>query len=246
MAINSFAQAGLPNTNTVEEIAPAADFSNTSTGTYTDGGGVSWKYVQFNSSGTLTVTTAGYADILVVSGGGGAGSSGGFVGGPGGGGAAYYTSAALDAIAYTITVGGGGGTSGQGGLSGIKPASGFGGLRLTFYGGGGGGSSAGGGGTGSSGGGGSNTSGGTALLSKAYGGNGIAYVGGGAGGDATANSLAGIGPGVSSDITGTAIVYGRGNWASPGYAPTANRGEGGQPSGGAGSSGVVIVRVRTN
>lgn len=223
--------------------AGAADFSNTATGTYTDANGIAWKYVQFNASGTLNVTTAGEADLLIVSGGGGAGVNGGFVGGPGGGGAAYFTSTVMTAGAYTVTVGAGGGASAQGGFSGVK-ATGFTGLRMAFYGGGGGGASASGGGAGASGGGGSNTTGGPALLSKAFGGDGATWSGGGAGGDATANNLAGIGPGVSSDITGTAIIYGRGNFASPGYAPTANRGEGGQPSGGSGSSGVVIVRVK--
>jgi len=49
----------------------AANFSNTATGTYTDGGGQSWKYLTYTSSGTLTVTQAGFADVLLVAGGGG-------------------------------------------------------------------------------------------------------------------------------------------------------------------------------
>jgi hypothetical protein len=69
MAINSFRQAGLANTNTLTVVNPNADFSNTPTGTYTDGNGFAWKYIQFNASGTLTVTTAGYADVFILSGG---------------------------------------------------------------------------------------------------------------------------------------------------------------------------------
>lgn len=223
--------------------AAKAVFSNTPTGTYTDGNGVSWNYFTFNSSGTLTCTKSGECDILVVSGGGGGGATGAFVGGPGGGGAAYFTSTVVEAIAYTITVGAGGAVDANGGFSGIKPASGFGGLRLAFQGGGCGGPSQQVGRNGSSGGGGSNNTGGTALLSKAYGGDGVSYSGGGAGGDATANSLAGQGPGISSDITGTAVTYGKGNSSTGGETVVANVGRGGQVNS-AGGSGVVIVRTR--
>lgn len=224
--------------------ASNAVFSNVATGTYTDGDGQGWNYYTFTVSGTLTCTTAGAADVLIVSGGGGAGTTGGFTGGGGGGGAAFFTSTSFTAAAHTVTVGAGGATSAQGGFSGLKTASVFTGLRMAVLGGGGGGSSGNAGGTGSTGGGGSNAAGGTAGLTNAFGGNGIDYVGGGAGGNATANNLAGIGPGVSSDITGTAIVYGRGNFGSGGFVVTANRGEGGQTSGGSGSSGVVVVRTK--
>lgn len=224
--------------------AGAADFSNTATGTYTDANGIAWKYVQFNASGTLNVTTAGEADLLIVSGGGGAGTTGGFVAGPGGGGAAFFTSTVFAVGAQTVTVGAGGGAGAQGGMSGFKSA-GFTGIRIAVLGGGAGANSGGAGGSfASTGGGGSNAAGGTSGLNQAFGGNGVTYSGGGAGGDATANSLAGIGPGISSDITGTAIVYGRGNYSSPGFTTTANRGEGGNPNGNPGSSGVVIVRVK--
>jgi len=219
-----------------------ANFTNTPTGTYS-ADGKNYKYIAFTGSGTLTIDESGFADILIVSGGGGAGTTGGFVGGAGGGGAAYQSNVYLDAISYTVTVGAGGGTSAQGGSSGFKPSTGFDGVRLSFFGGGGGGPSGSGGGAGSSGGGGSNAAGGTAYLSKAYGGNGTNYASGGAGGDGTANSAVGYGPGLSFSITGSAITYGSGNWVSPGYTPTANRGEGGKPSGGSGSSGIVIVRV---
>jgi hypothetical protein len=64
----------------------AANFSNSATGTYTDSG-VSYKYVTFTGSGTLTVTRAGLADILIVGGGGGGHGSGS----GGGGGANVFS-----------------------------------------------------------------------------------------------------------------------------------------------------------
>lgn len=223
--------------------ASKATFSNTPTGTYTDGTGTQWNYWTFNASGTLTCTQAGEADVLIVSGGGGAGTSGGFQAGAGGGGAAYFTSIKFTAVAHTVTVAAGGAAGSNGPLSGIK-SPGFTGLRMAVTGGSPGGSSTQpGGGTGVTGGGGSNNVGGTGILANAYGGNGTDYASGGAGGNATANNLAGIGPGLSFDITGTAIIYGRGNFLN-GYAVTANRGEGGPSSAGAGSSGVVVVRAR--
>jgi len=221
----------------------AAVFSNTPTGNYTDGNGVNWDYFTFNSSGTLTCTTAGSADILVVSGGGGGGTTGAFIAGAGGGGAAYFTSTILEAIAYTVTIGAGGAIDATGGFSGFKPASGFGGVRLSFQGGGAGGPSSQVGRAGSSGGGGSNNTGGAAVLAKAYGGDGTNYASGGAGGDATANNAGGQGAGISSDITGTAVTYGKGNFFT-GETVTANIGRGGQPNS-AGGSGVVIIRTRT-
>ena len=90
-----------------------ADFSNTATGTYTSGG-VSYKYVQFNSSGTLNVTRGGLCDVLVVGGGGGGGAAGG--GGGGAGGHLYIENAFLPAGALDVVVGvgGAGGTDTRG------------------------------------------------------------------------------------------------------------------------------------
>lgn len=89
----------------------AANFSNTASGTYSDGG-VNYKFITFNSSGTLTVTTAGLADILVIGGGGGGGSSSsnGVAGGSGGGAGGFVsvTSGFITSGSHTITVGGGG------------------------------------------------------------------------------------------------------------------------------------------
>jgi hypothetical protein len=82
----------------------AANFSDAATGTYTG-----FKYKTFTSgSGTLTVTTAGLADIVVV-GGGGAGGSGAFygAGGGGAGGVIALSNVYLPAGTLTVTVGAG-------------------------------------------------------------------------------------------------------------------------------------------
>jgi hypothetical protein len=86
--------------------AGAADFSDSATGTYTDDG-VSYKYLTFTASGTLTVTKAGFADVLIVGGGGGGSSVSTNTAGGGGGGVRWGTFF-LSAITHTITIGGGG------------------------------------------------------------------------------------------------------------------------------------------
>ena len=83
----------------------AANFSDAATGTYSG-----FKYKTFSASGTLTVTTAGFATI-VVCGGGGGGASGNvnFGGGGGGaGGALQITDVYLPVGTLTVTVGAGG------------------------------------------------------------------------------------------------------------------------------------------
>jgi len=83
----------------------AANFSDAATGTYTG-----YKYLTFTSSGTITITTAGFADVVLLGGGGGAASgnigSGG--GGGGAGGALVITNAYLGVGTLTVTVGSGG------------------------------------------------------------------------------------------------------------------------------------------
>ncbi len=74
-------------------------------------GGVNYEYLQFNSTGTLTVTKAGFFDYLLVSGGQQARKSGTGLGTPrsggGGGGVVLIGSVYLDAN-QTITIGAGG------------------------------------------------------------------------------------------------------------------------------------------
>ena len=83
----------------------AAVFSDTPTGTYTG-----FAYKTFTASGTLNVTQAGFADIVVQAGGGGACSGNGNYGGGGGGagGALIVTNAYLPVGTLTCTVGAGG------------------------------------------------------------------------------------------------------------------------------------------
>jgi hypothetical protein len=133
-----------------------ADFSDAATGTYTDSG-IDYKYITYTASGTLTVTTAGFADILVIGGGGGAGGIGG-----GGGAGGYLSASNVYFAAGTATVvvgaGGAGNTSGLAGNNGISSRIG------DFYGvGGGSGAGNGGGSRGINGG----SGGGAALFTSA-------------------------------------------------------------------------------
>ena len=82
----------------------AANFSDAATGSYTG-----YKYLTFSASGTITVTTAGFADIVVVAGGaGGGGTSANQGGGGGAGGVLQVTNAYLPVGTLTVTVGAGG------------------------------------------------------------------------------------------------------------------------------------------
>jgi hypothetical protein len=83
----------------------AAVYSDANTGTYTG-----FAYKTFTDSGTLTVTTAGFVDLIVVGGGGGGGWGTGNRGGGGGGAGGCFvkTSVYLPAGTHTITVGAGG------------------------------------------------------------------------------------------------------------------------------------------
>jgi hypothetical protein len=85
----------------------AANFSDTATGTYSG-----FKYLTFIASGTITVTTAGFADIIVLGGGAGGSTNTATAGGGGGaGGALVITNAYLEVGTLTVTVGAGGPTS---------------------------------------------------------------------------------------------------------------------------------------
>jgi len=84
--------------------------SPAATGQYTDTG-VTYDYYTFTASGTLTVDTAGFADLLVIGGGAGGGLAGQGGGGGGAGGHLYVTDAYLPAGTATVTVGAGGAAS---------------------------------------------------------------------------------------------------------------------------------------
>jgi hypothetical protein len=190
----------------------AANFSDTATGTYSG-----FKYLTFTASGTITITTAGFVD-LVLSGAGGRGGTGIAPSGAGGGGGAggslvllqYY----LPAGTHTVTVGAGTGPSRLGPY--VSPQGGNGGpnVRVGNWGGSGGG-----------GGGGDTIAGGTALVGLGFdggsttGGSGGASGGGGASavGAGSTNSVNGGagGAGTTTSLFGTTLsgAYSAGNYA---------------------------------
>ena len=234
----------------------AAVYSDANTGTYTG-----YAYKTFAASGTLTVTTAGFADIVVCGGGGGGGCFGGAnVGGGGGaGGALIATNVYLPVGTLTVTVGAGGagGTGGRTGNAGNTS-------RLAdFYSSGGGsgagptwlGGAAGAGGNGASGGGAFNNvgvNGGAGITGLGNnGGSGASSASGGGGGagavgaNATLNAGAAGGAGTSTAIAGTtptgAYVAGSYSFAGGGGGAGASSfGSGGSGGGGnAASAGVA-------
>jgi hypothetical protein len=249
----------LKDTNTVEVYdgsawvgvggVGAANFTDTETGTYSSGG-VNYKYLTFTASGTITIDTAGLADILVVGGGGGSVSFGG-----GGGGLVQYGSFYLTANTHTVTIGAGGSVGSVG--SGSKIIQGSDVIVSSAGGGRGGGTS-----TdasqvphsGANGGGGGSTTtstpvglaqtGATSLCGLFSGGDGnrtdtTAQRGGGGGGGNAANggnpttSVGGSGgAGVASTITGTSVTYGGGG----GGKHNTTDGTGGAGGGGDGGS----------
>ena len=227
----------------------------------------SYFYHVFNSSGTFTPLQSLTTDILVVAGGaGGGGAVTGSIGGGGGaGGFQYFTSQAVTATGYSITVGAGGagGTSSPGsGANGSNSV--FGALTASV--GGGGGGAGDGAVTGQSGSnGGSGGGAGFSALTTTVGGTGTAGQGNnggneGAGGGGSGGGGAGgagtnptAGAGSANSITGTSVTYATGGSGSGAAgsgvtpsSPTPNLGIGGaagwNAAGGAGGSGLVIVR----
>ena len=204
----------------------AADFSDAATGTYTDGDGIDWKYKTYTASGNLTTTKAGLMDIMVLGGGAGGMTNNSSWKAGGGGGGLRWGTFTVAATTYTITVGGGGGAQANGNASNcgdvIKVGGGERGFAVTTGDNGvvraGGGGGAGG------------------ALTNGYG----HSSGAGAGGTLYGTNNY---DGLSLAFTGTSIAYGRGGFA--GSSTTANRGEGGDGNA-SGSSGVIVVRVRTN
>ena len=237
----------------------AANFTDTATGTYTDGG-IDYKYITFTGSGELVVDQAGFADVLIVGpGAGGGGSNVSSVdGGAGGAGQVYEANVYISAATHTATIGAGG----AGGPAGSAPA-GHGapgsittlGNDLFSIGGGGGGARNGAGGSGASGGGGGGQgaiAGGSAFGPltgyagvTSAGGN----VGGGGGGSSATGSGATGGAGTSSSLNNSATTYGAGGTAGSLTAGGANTGDGGGSAttigqaGAAGGSGIIIIRV---
>lgn len=230
------------------DVPSATVSSPAATGQYTDGNGDTWDYFTFTASGTLTVDTAGFADVLLVGGGGGGGDFCG--GGGGGGGHLYLTETYLVAGTLTVTVGAGGsggsvfGNAGQTGNASALD------VYATPYGGAGGGGvrdfrpgqnggSGGGGGGGTSSNGGTPGNGGQAFVSQGNnGGNASSATGqpggggGGAnavGGNASTNQAGNGGAGLANGITGSSVTRagGGGGGSTGGTAGTGGTGGGG-------------------
>ena len=90
-----------------------------------------YKVHTFTSSGTFTITTAGYIEAIVVAGGGG-GASNNYVGAGGGGGEVIYHTQTADLADYNISIGaGGGGSSANGTNGGIGGTTTFGNISAT-------------------------------------------------------------------------------------------------------------------
>lgn len=220
----------------------AAVYSDANTGTYTG-----FAYKTFTASGTLTVTTAGFADLIVVGGGGGGSNANG--GGGGAGGALVITNAYLPAGTLTVTIGAGGAAGLTNGISGnptrigsYYSPQGGGGAQANDAGqngaSGGGGKNGGAGGAGTSGiGNAGGLSPGTAGVAGSGGGGGATAVGaagtsavGGIGGAGTSTAIAGTTPS-GAYVAGSYTFSGGGGGGSVGgTAGTATDG------GGAGSA----------
>lgn len=223
----------LSTTTGVGPSMPKADFSNTPSGTLSEGG-INYKYVTFNSTGSLDITISGFADVLIIGGAGGgqafgwnrslfaAGGAGGFL----------RQTLMLNAGTYTVTVGAGGAAASNGNTSGIGVVAKIGGGQRGFaigvvcqnsgFGGGG-------------------CPGGT--TSDAGGGDALYSDGAGAGGTVFGSANR---DGRPDNITGATNTYCVGGLGTGSASGAANTGNGGDGPNGTGGSGIVIVRVRTN
>jgi hypothetical protein len=225
-----------------------AVISGTPTGTYTDAG-IDYAYYEFTASGTLTVDTAGFTDVLAVGGGGGGavgtGSANVAAGGGGAGGHLYELNTYLPAGTLTVTVGAGGDGSpnaGNVGMSGYPGQPSRIGNTLIAVGGGPGewtGSPSVNGYGGSGGGGGYLISGGPGLTGQGNnGGSGTSNGGGGGGGAGAVGGNGGSniggngGAGLSTSLNNVATTRAGGGGGGAG----STGGAGGSGGGGAGSN----------
>ena len=219
---------------TIFSGAGAANFSDTATGTYTDGG-IDYKYLTMTATGTVTITTAGFADVLVVGGGGGGTWAGG-----GAGGCFESTNVYLSAGTQTVVIGAGGPSTSSSPLNGITsrigPYYGVGGGAANFSGavphqGSPGGSGGGAFSSGSDAVGGAGTSGQGNAGGNYTNGHGGAGGGGGAtaaGGNSASTAGGDGGAGLASTITGSSVTYAGGG----GGAGSSTQGAGGAGGGG--------------
>ena len=225
-------------------------------------GGINYKYLTFNSTGTLTVTKSGLFDAIVIAGGGNGGwtNTGGTSGGGGGSGGLVNTTIYLSAN-QTVTIGAGqAGSAGGNAWAGFGTASSIGTLVFATGGGGGGTDSGAFSGQGASSGGKGNVGVvGTYIIGQGNSGSGTTWGGGGGFSAAGSGVNGGLGYDMANFIGGSTLLVaggggglggsgssGGGNQGNPGTANTGG-GSGGQTYGGAtsnGGSGVVYIRFK--
>ena len=256
MAVTSMANSSITNYNKFNRMdkdsALQAQIASTtgSPAITTDGNATIYS---FTGSGSITVSRAGFVELLVIGGGGGGGVSGG----GGAGGHLPIAQAYLTAGTETIVVGAGGvgfqrtGTEGGPGNNGITSRAGSfygvgggygagfarnatGGAYLVF--GGGNGGSGGGGADGSSFGASGDESGGSGTTGQGNaggtgGGGGAVYMGGGGAGAAATNGDGGAG--LANSITGSSVTRAGGG---AGRSGTGGTGGGGSGAGGSGTA----------
>ena len=249
--------------STVNTVTPVSTYGIATGGTSSSitVGGQNYTLLTFTADGTLTVSTAGLFDVLLIGGGGGSNNIGGNGTGGGGAGQLVETTVYFPAGTQTITIGAGGAHNSQpfattrcGGLfvlggSGVKAAASPGSYGASGAGGEGYGSVIGGGSaqinavTGYAGGNGSNSA------TNGYPGGGGGGMGG-AGGSASGGTAGTAGSGVSNSFNGTATTYCRGgfggsyNGLSNASSNTGNGGGNALGYYGAGGSGLVMVRFK--
>ena len=237
--------------------AGAANFTDTATGTYTDGG-IDYKYITYSVTSSINIDVAGFATVLLVGGGGAGGER--YGGGGGAGGMIEIANAYFDVSSHVVTVGVGGTNAtarasgvttpgSNGSASGVGdywvPGGGGGGNGIldpsgTFWWGNNGMNGGSGGGASGYGGAGAGSIPGTGVLTLGFAGGGQGVSEGGGGGGSSAVGFDGTnspnvggngGAGGASSITGSSVTYagGGGGFGSP------TAGSGGAGGGGAGA-----------
>lgn len=211
------AGAGSP----IEFATISATTGSPTTGSFTDANGIAWNYYKFTGSGTMTLDTDGYLDVIVVGGGGGGhrADSTRWSCAPGGG--VRWGIHWFGAGSKTVTVGAGGAVASMGGNSRFD----------TLYAGG--------------------ADQGRATTGTVtgkwygpdYGGGGLVYDYQTTGGTSPGNGAGNNGAGVTLTYDGTAREFGRGGFT--GVNPTLFGAGGDADSAGAtaGKDGIVIVKV---
>jgi len=226
-------------------LALSAAYANATGGTITTSD--NYRIHTFTSNGTLSVSSAGDIEYLVVAGGGGGGQTLYGNSGSGGGAGGYRTgNTSIGSGSYDVVVGAGGGVEQKGSNSSFNGITSTGGGRgYNYQGGGGNGGSGGGGSVGQPGG--SGNEGGYTPVEGYSGGSGTnpnnGAGGGGAGGPGGSPGVTIGGPGRSFYGTTYAVGGNGTGYGATGSAGGSNTGTGGG-TGAVGGSGIVIVRYR--